>query len=339
MRKSLPFWLVIAFSILALVASAILFVDYVKPHAVFCGEEGGCGAMKRTIFAFPLGIPTPVFGISGIFAIALLQLVPGRRARIAQAVLAMVGALLALGFIVVQAMMKTVCPYCIVVDTSALVIGALSILRLVRGSDPPRSKVLALCISAVLLAGIAVPIGIGQIKKPLTAAVPSVIAQEIHKAPRGKLLVIDFADFECPFCRITHTELTPLLEERKEKIFLVRKHVPLRMHPHARDAARAAICGEIMDKRDAMADALFTANDLSPNGCRAIAKSLGLDVEKFDACVKSAATDARIDADTSTFRAAGGHGLPTFWFGTTKVEGAQDREKLRAALDAALEQP
>jgi protein-disulfide isomerase/uncharacterized membrane protein len=336
MRKHLCFWLVVAFSILALVASSILFVDYVKPLAVFCNEEGGCGVMKSTRVAYPFGVPAPVFGVSGFLAIALAQLVAGRRARIAQAALAATGGLVALFYLYVQAAMKTVCPYCAVVDISALFIAGLSIARLVRSTDPPAGKMIPVGTAIVLVASIAIPIGIGMTKKPLQAKVPDVIMHEILAAPRGKLIVIDFADFECPHCRNVHRELVPLLEEHKDKIYLVRKHVPLRMHPHATHAAYAAVCGELMGKRDEMADALFAADDLSPEGCETLAKDLHLDIEKFRACVKSPATQARIAADSATFRAAHGKGLPTLWFGTTQLVGAHDRDTLRTVLETSL---
>ena len=88
MRKTVPFWVVIVVCAAALVASSLLLVDYVRPAPVFCAAEGGCGIVKRTVFAYPLGIPTPLIGIGGFLAIGLAQLLPGRRARIAQAMLA-----------------------------------------------------------------------------------------------------------------------------------------------------------------------------------------------------------------------------------------------------------
>ncbi|AKU94630.1 hypothetical protein AKJ09_01294 [Labilithrix luteola] len=343
MRKSLPtwlFWLFVAVSILALAASAILLVDYVKPAPVFCGEGGGCGAMKRTVFAYPFGIPMPVFGLSGILAIALAGLVPGRRARIAQAVVAVFAGLVAIGLLGVQASMDTFCPYCIVVDVSSVVLAALSVARAVGAWDPPSNRKAVFGAVGAVAVGIAAPLAFGLTRKPLPADLPAPIAEEIRKAPRGKVTIVDFADFECPFCRMTHTELAPILAEKKDKIHLVRKQVPLRMHPHAKDAARAACCGESMGKGDEMADALFSAptEELTPEGCEKIAQAHGLDVEKFRACVGSKETEERIEADGRTWRAVHGHGLPTLWFGTQKLEGAQDQATMRAALDEAIKE-
>ena len=273
MRKTLPFWLVIVVCAVALVASALLLVDYVRPAAVFCAPEGGCGIIRRTSFAYPLGIPTPLFGIGGFLAIGLAQLLPGRRARIAQAMLAVFGGIVAAGLLGVQAVLKTVCPFCAVADTAALVLVVLSVARAVRGWDPPpagrpRGRAQLICAVLAVLAAVAVPIAIGGMKKPLPVAdqpgIPPPIAEELRQTPPGKVTVVDFVDFECPFCRMTHAQLAPLLAERKDKVRVARKHVPLRMHAHAMEAARAACCGEKLGKGDEMAEALFTVPVAEP---------------------------------------------------------------------------
>ena len=336
MLKASWFWIVIGLTAVALVASAVLLVDYVRPAAVFCAPDGGCGMVKRTIFAYPLGIPTPAWGIAGLLAVGLLACVASRGARIAQAVLAVLGALVAAVLLVVQALIHTVCPYCAVVDGAMLVIAFFSVARAVRGWDPPTSK-RPLAVGA-LIAAVVAPIAIGTMKKPLPVDVPAAIAEEISKTPRGKITIVDFADFECPFCRMTHAELAPLVAQRKDKIRIARKHVPLRMHPHAMDAARAACCGEELGKGEEMADKLFTVDtkELTPEGCARIAKELGLDDAKFAECVKSPATAERIEKDSETFRASHAHGLPTLWIESHKLEGAQEQESLRAAIDDAM---
>ncbi len=338
MRKTLPFWLVVFVCAAALVASSLLLVDYVRPAPVFCAADGGCGLVRRTVFAYPLGIPTPLIGIGGLLAIGLAELLQGRRARIVQVMLAAIGAIVGVGLLLVQLKMKTVCPFCAVVDSSAIVLVVLSALRVVKGWDPPGSRAqLAGGVTVILLAVIA-PIAFGMSKKAIPIDVPPVIAEEIRKTPRGKVTVVDFVVFECPFCRITQTDFAPLLEAHKDKVRLVRKQVPLRMHAHAMDAARTACCGEKLGKGDEIADALFAAPpaELTPEGCEELAVKHGLDLARFKECFTSAETDARIKADLETFRAAGGHGLPTLYIDTTKLEGAQEPEVLKSVLDKAI---
>jgi protein-disulfide isomerase/uncharacterized membrane protein len=338
MSKGLWFWIVIALTIVALASSTILLVDYVKPAPVFCEPDGGCGMVKRTIFAYPLGIPMPLLGTSYVFGVGLAACLPGRRARVAQLLLAGVGAVVAIGLLVVQFLISQFCPYCIAVDAAVVLIAGFSVARLVRGWDPPTGRTKTGAAVLALVAAIGAPLALGTLKKPIPFDVPSVIAEEIGKTPKGRVTIVDFADFECPFCRMTHAELVPLVAERKEKVRIARKHVPLRMHPHAMDAARAACCGEALGKGEEMADRLFTVdpNELTPEGCAKIAKELGLDAAKFDECVKSTSTEERIARDGEAFKASKGHGLPTIWIDGQKLAGAQDRETLRAVLDAAI---
>lgn len=340
MRKAVPFWLTIVVAAVALVASGLLYVDYVRPLPVFCAADGGCGAVKKTALAYPLGVswlPMPVFGIAGFFAIALTALVPGKRARVVQAALAGGAALVGTGLLLVQASMRTICPYCVATDVSALVALGLSVHRLAKGWDPPARKVHvgAAALGAVLSVG--APIGVGFARKPLPLGVPQAIAAEIQKTPRGHVTIVDFVDYECPFCRMTHAQLAPLLAAYRDRIRLVRKNVPLRMHPHAMDAARTAVCGAAQGKEDEVAEALMRAEDLTPAGGEQIAEQQGLDLVRFRACVKDPATDASIKADQDAFKASRGHGLPTIFVGAHKLEGAQERHELEAAIKAELD--
>ena len=348
-----PTHLVFAVTILvaavALVASAILLVDYVRPAPVFCDENGGCEAVKQTIWAHPFGIPLPAFGLAGLLGIALAALTPGRWARIAQATMAIFAGIAALFLLGIQARMRVLCPFCAVVDTSSVVLAALSVARLRAKADPPAARPVLAAATVALLLSIAVPSAVGFSRTPppppppppppsLAYEVPNVITEEMRRSPQGVVTVIDFADFECPFCRNAHALLAPLLEARKDKVRVVRRHVPLRIHPHALDAARAGCCGE--EKSDALADALFRADleQLTPGGCAKIAAGLGLDPVRFKACVEDPATDARIAADRSTFREAKGTGLPMIWVNGIKLEGraAQDRQTLMTTLDDAI---
>lgn len=334
------FWVTLAVLLVALAASAVLLVDYVRHAPVFCDAGGGCGSVRKSALAHPLGIPLPAFGMAGLFAVALASLVPGRGARLLQAGLASLGAVVALGLIGWQLTNHTICPYCMTVDSSAVVLAILSTLRAVRGWDPPEGRLQPSLAALALLGAMGAPVGLGFVltPKPVPEGVPDVITAELAKTPKGRVLVVDFIDFECPFCRMTHKAFAPLLHAHAGEVRVVRKNVPLRMHPHAMDAAKAACCAEQLGKGDPMADALASApvEALTPKGCEDIAASQGIELDRFRACVAAPETEARIRADTETFRAARGHGLPTIWIGTQKLEGAQDEASLKEALESAL---
>jgi protein-disulfide isomerase len=317
-----------------LVASAMLAVDYTRAAPIFCTEGGGCESLKHTAIAFPLGVPLPFFGVAGFLVLGVVSLLRGERARVAQLGLAAIAGLVGLSLLVLQLRLGTLCPYCCTADVSGIVsaIVAGARLRLAPSAQPPPAAAYAAGLLLVLAP--AVPLASGF----HASTVPRVIRDEIAQTPPGKVTVVDFVDFECPFCRMTNAELEPLLAARRGRIRLVRRQVPLAIHPHAMDAARAACCGEKLGKGDEMAQALFSAPEeqLTRAGCEQIALKLGLSADAFRACVADPAIDALIAADKAEFKSAGGFALPTLWIDGKSLVGAQPGEAIERALDTAL---
>lgn len=165
-------------------------------------------------------------------------------------------------------------------------------------------------------------------------ALPSVIRDEMARSPRGTVTIVFFTDFQCPFCRRTHVALAPLVAQREGRVRVVLRHVPLKSHPDARTAARAAVCGEALGARD-LAHALFTTRDLGEAAVEALAVEHGVDRDRFRRCVVDPATDARIDRDTAMFDEVGGDGVPLLFVGRQRLEGGQSTAALEAALDVA----
>lgn len=331
-------WLTLLLVAAALVASAILLVDYVRPSPVFCEAGGSCAKVRETAYARPLGIPLPAIGLLGTLALGFAALLPGKRARTAQLVMAGAAGLVAAVLLVVQARLHVLCPYCAVVDVSSIGLAGLSVLRFRRALDPARGALAFWAPVVGLVAAIAVPLAVGFSRRAYAGELPSVIRAELEKTERGKITIVDFVDYECPFCRETNAALEPILETNHGRVRLVRKQVPLRMHPHAMDAAKASCCGEKLGKGDPMSNALFSApvEELTPEGCEKIAGSIGLDVSEFRKCVSDPATAERIEADKAAFKSAKGHGLPTIWVDDQKLEGAQDAAELKTAIDGAI---
>jgi len=318
-----------------LAASAALLVDYTRVDPVFCAEGSACDAVRHTMFAAPLGVPLPAVGLAGFLAIGAVSLIAGQRARAVQLGLALGAALVGVSLLVVQVLLGRYCLYCCVADASGLVTLPVAMGRL-GGASAPSPPSWAAAGAGSLLVAVAVPLVAGYARK--APGLAPVIAAEIARTPRGEVTVVDFVDFECPFCRKTHTELEPLLEAHKTRLRVVRRQVPLRSHAHALDAARAACCGERLGKGDAMADALFAApvDDLTREGCERLAESVGLVLDPYRACVADPKTDEQIEADRAEFKESGGYALPTIWIGDRRLVGAQPREALEQALQQAL---
>jgi uncharacterized membrane protein len=317
-----------------LAASTALLVDYLRPRPVFCALGGGCDTVRHTAFALPLGIPMPAIGVAGFLAVGVAALLSGARARIVQMALSAAAGFLGVLLLAVQARLGDWCPFCCVADVSGLasVIAAAARLAVLQGAPP--SRTMAYGAAAAMVLATAIPLAASL----RLSAVPPTIRDEIARTPKGQVTVVDFVDFECPFCRMTHAALEPMLEVHKRRIRLVRLHVPLRTHPHALDAACAACCGERLGKGDAMAEALLAApvDDLTRAGCERIAVRLGLPLDAYRNCVADPATLARIDQDHARFKEAGGYALPTIWIDDQELVGAQSRDVLAKAVQDAV---
>jgi protein-disulfide isomerase len=143
---------------------------------------------------------------------------------------------------------------------------------------------------------------------------------------------VEFADFECPYCRKLHPILKQLEERNGSAVRLVRLHMPLLSHPHSMPAAQAAVCAELEGKGAEMADALFSGA-LDENRLLAYATRLGLEPQRFQACRAAASTEARINADRELLESADFRGLPTTYVGRQRVIGLADAALYQDLVD------
>ncbi len=334
-------FLLVVPTVLGLIASAMLVVDYSHPVPLFCDDHGGCDAVRKTMFAsLPfVHVPTPYLGLAAFVVFAILLFLKGARVRFVQWTLAVIGAVLAVLFITVQMRIGAFCKFCMVVDVSMLVLLAGSIRRKLFNWDAPSSSWLPVVTGIGASLAALGPLAVGFLGEPATR-IPPVIEREIEKTPKGKVLVIDFADFECPHCRIVHQKLTRVLNHYEGRVTVVRKHVPLvKIHPHSEAAAKAAICAEVQGKGERMADLLFLSpvDRLTKEGCEKASHAAELNFDAYQACVESPLPNERIEADRATFKEAGGLGLPTIWIGRQDLRGSGFEEAdYRAAVEKAL---
>lgn len=332
--------------LVALATSVALLLDYTSFSPAFCtSAETGCGAVRRSGLGYPLGVPMPVFGVVGFALLFALSMAPGVRRRYLPAV-AGLGAAAALALLVVQAAaVKTFCALCVVVDVSGLAAGGAALAwrrsaptepepssKKKRPSRPPDAadplRSWAWWILAVL--AVAAPLIWPRVKpKP---PVPDAI-QALYVP--GKINVVEFADYECPYCRMLHPELKKIIADYPGQVNFVRLNLPLKSHPHAFEAAKAAVCGDVLGKGESMADALFAAEDLSLGAIRRLAVEHGLDAEKLDQCLADPETVARIRREEQLLRSAGFEGLPTTYIGAERIVGVRPPEVFREAFERA----
>jgi uncharacterized membrane protein/predicted DsbA family dithiol-disulfide isomerase len=331
MRSRVLGVLALVLALVGLGASIASMVDYFSPVPTFC-SEGGCELVQSSAWARPLGIPLPLLGIAYFATMSALAFWPRRRLRLA---LAALGGAIGVGLILIQAIsIGAWCKLCLVVDPAAIA-GAIVVLA-GAGTLRPTWPNIAATVPAAALVVLALGL-YSHRDQPLLAAASEALPAAIAKEQRpGAVTIVEFVDFECPFCRALDKKLTAAIERTKRPLRIVRKMVPLPTHTYAIPAAMAWSAADAQGKGDEMAKALFAAppEQLTPAGCEAIAVRLGCDVTKYRETFASAELRARIEQDMADFRESGLRGLPTVFIGAHKFQGSDHTtETLLAAIE------
>jgi protein-disulfide isomerase len=144
-------------------------------------------------------------------------------------------------------------------------------------------------------------------------------------AATAPVVVLEFSDFECPFCRRFVAGAYESLRRDyvdKGKVRLVFRHFPLpRLHPNAMGAAHAAICGSRQGAFWPMHDFIFRdASSLDAETLSAGADAIGLDGRAFRECLAGGVPE-EIDRDVKLARELGVTGTPTFFIGRIEQNG------------------
>ncbi len=156
-------------------------------------------------------------------------------------------------------------------------------------------------------------------------------------AKDAPVTIVEFTDFQCPFCKRTEDTLKQLRAKYGDKIRLVHMDFPLPFHSHALDAAKAARCANEQGKFWQFRDALFAdQSKLAPADLKATAKTLGLNTGQFDACFDKAKYDSQIKSDQAAGEKVGVDGTPAFFIDGRPVTGAQPIPKFEEIIDDEL---
>lgn len=153
------------------------------------------------------------------------------------------------------------------------------------------------------------------------------------------ITVVEFSDFQCPFCAKGKERVTELKKMYGSKLHLVYKNLPLPMHPDARPAAEAAMCvnEQSQDKFWKFHDILFeNQQKLSADNLKDYAKKVGADVNKFDDCFKNKKFASVIDADMEEARKFGVNSTPSFFVNNQPIRGARDVSEFKEIIDESL---
>lgn len=141
------------------------------------------------------------------------------------------------------------------------------------------------------------------------------------------IVLVEYSDFECPFCKRGYDTVNELMSRYKGKIQFVYKHLPLSFHPQAMPAAEyfEAIKLQSDAKAFAFHDKIFDNQGALKNGekfLKKIAKEVGVDMAKLEKDIKSEKVQARIQEDLKEAEKFGIQGTPGFVINGVPVKGA-----------------
>jgi len=160
----------------------------------------------------------------------------------------------------------------------------------------------------------------------------------VRGATDAPVTIVEFSDFECPFCKQTHPTLKQLLERYPGKVRLAYRDFPLdSIHPQARRAAEAARCASDQGKFWEYHDVLFTQSpQLTLEDLRRYAGQLGLDITKFDGCLAAGVHKTTVQRDLDEGNRLGITGTPAFFINGRTLTGAQPLEAFARLIDQEL---
>jgi len=159
----------------------------------------------------------------------------------------------------------------------------------------------------------------------------------------AKVTIIEFSDFECPFCARLHPTLARLIDEDKDVKWIFR-HFPLTSHSRAFGAAVASECIAKLGSNDAFwnfADAVFDDQGKLGNSLyEEIARTAGIDTSVFNTCTKDKSIASEVQADLDEVINIGGRGTPFVVVVTasgklTTFSGALPYEQIKSLVDQA----
>ena len=155
---------------------------------------------------------------------------------------------------------------------------------------------------------------------------------------KAAVTIVEFSDFECPFCAQVQETLKQIMERYGGDVRLVFKHLPSEGHRNSLAAARAAYCAGEQDRFWQFHDALFASRNLSPELFGEIGARLGLGREKFAACLSNEASRAAVIRDIEMARRYRIDSTPSFLINGKLVKGALTFAEFQTIIERELKQ-
>ncbi len=158
-------------------------------------------------------------------------------------------------------------------------------------------------------------------------------------AEQAPVTIVEFSDFQCPFCRRAIPVIEEVLERYPNEVRLVYRHFPLEsIHSRARMAAEASVCAQDQEKFWEYHDVLFeNMQALEDDDLKRYAGEVGLDVAAFEKCLTERKFSGKVQDDLSAGRKAGVTGTPAFVINGIVLTGAKPVDDFVSVIEAELE--
>src|SRR6058998_2033813 len=156
--------------------------------------------------------------------------------------------------------------------------------------------------------------------------------------PKAPVVIVEFSDFQCPYCRAVQPTLKSLLAKYEGRVSLSYRDLPLRdIHPQAQMAAEASRCAGEQGKFWEYHDLLFeNPNKLNREGLVEQARSLKLDEKQFDSCLSSGKYKAQVEHDRQLGMRAGLTGTPGFFINGNMLSGNLPQDSFEKVIQSEL---
>jgi protein-disulfide isomerase/rhodanese-related sulfurtransferase len=338
--------LLLSFTLIGLFDSLYLWWVYTTPSRPMVCIGGGCDAVRMSPFAYPMGIPMPVFGVAMYASLALLSfaepLFRERQGRLVRMCIAWISGLGFVGSLYLTGVEAFVlhawCFWCVISATSVTLIFALAGLDIVRPlPEPDPAQAASLTKKHLVVVFVAVALGIpGFIllaRSGTPPPMPSLKKEQLELLVRpdshmtgnlqAALTVVEFGDIQCPACKRAEEATRAMRAKYGDRVKFVFRHMPLpSLHPHALKAAEATECAAAQGKFWEGLERFYAGqDDLSEESLVRYAGEMGLDKGQFRACLASGSMAGRVQKDADDARMLGLRATPTFFVGSQVIEG------------------
>ncbi len=164
-------------------------------------------------------------------------------------------------------------------------------------------------------------------------------ADHMRGGENAKVTIVEYSDFECPFCGSAHPTVQQVMQTYGDDVRLVYRHFPLSFHAQAQKAAEASECASDQGKFWEMHDIMFENQAALQGGVTQLKKwaaELRLNTAKFNSCLDSGEKASVVAAQASAGSAIGVTGTPGFFINGISVVGAQPFSTFKQVIDQQL---